>query len=72
VSLRKLTTIDYFIKNYQLDKVIGEILFEKKAKLNQLTIKQYLEAKSLDLNHNFKRFKALLIQSIVYYHIAFF
>ena len=40
---------------------MGKILFKKKEP-NQLIIKQYLKAKLLNLNHNFKGFKALLIQ----------
>ena len=53
--------LDYFIKDYQLDKAMGEILSEKKDDLDQPTIKQYLEARLLDLNRNFEGFKALLI-----------
>ena len=60
VSSERLTAMDYLIKDYQLDKATGEIL-SKKKELDQLTIKQYLEARSLNLNRNFKGFKALLI-----------
>ena len=62
VSLGRLTAMDHFIKNYQLDKVMGEILFEKKNEQNQPIIEQYSKTKLLDLNCNFKGFKALLIQ----------
>ena len=53
--------MDYLIKDYQLDKVMGKILSEKKNEPNQPTIEQYLEARLLNLNCNFKGFKALLI-----------
>ena len=35
----RLIAINYFIKDYQLDKVIGKILSKKKNKLDQPTIK---------------------------------
>ena len=53
--------INHLIKDYQLDKATGEILSKKKAEPNQPTIKQYPEAKLLNINRNFKGFKALLI-----------
>ena len=53
--------MDHLIKDHQLDKATGKILFKKKADADQLTIKQYLKAKLLNINHNFKGFKALLI-----------
>ena len=34
VSLGRSTAIDYLIKDYQLDKAIGEILSEKKANVD--------------------------------------
>ena len=63
--------MDHLIKDHQLDKATGEILSKKKEP-DQPTIEQYPEARSLDLNRNFKGFKALLIRWIICYHIAFF
>jgi len=34
VLLGRLTAMDYLVKDYQLDKVMGEILSKKKAKLD--------------------------------------
>ena len=61
VLLGKLTAINHLIKDYQLNKVMSEIFSKKKDDLDQLIIKQYPEAKLLNLNCNFKGFKALLI-----------
>jgi len=62
VSSGRLTAMDHLIKDHQLDKATGEILSEKKDEPDQPTIEQYPEARSLDLNRNFKGFKALLIR----------
>ena len=62
MSSGRSTAIDYLIKDHQLDKATDKILSKKKAKPDQPIIKQYPEAKSLDLNYNFKGFKTLLIQ----------
>ena len=61
VSSGRSMAMDHLIKDHQLDKVMGEIFFEKNNEPNQLTIEQYLEARLLDLNCNFEGFKALLI-----------
>jgi hypothetical protein len=61
VSSGRSTAMDHLVKDHQLDKVTGEIFSEKKDDPDQLIIEQYPEAKSLDLNRNFKGFKALLI-----------
>ena len=58
--LKRLIAINYLIKDYQLNKIVGKI-FSKKKELDQSTIEQYLKARLLDLNYNFKGFKALLI-----------
>ena len=47
-------------------------LKERPFKSNQPTIEEYPGQQSLELNRNFESFKQLLIQWIVYCHIAFF
>ena len=61
VSLGRITAIDHFIQDHYLNKVMGKLLSIKPVDLNQLKIKEYLEARSLNINYNFNSFKALLI-----------
>ena len=68
----KSIIIDYFVDNHYIDKIMGKLFTEKEVNLNQLILKAYLKARLLNLNYNFKAFKSLLIQQIVYYYIAFF
>ena len=60
VLFRRSTAINHLIDNYYIDKITGK-LFTKEVDLNQLILKAYLEARLLNLNYNFKAFKALLI-----------
>ena len=53
--------MDHVIQDYYLDKAMGKLLSIKPVGLNQPKIKEYLEARSLNINRNFNSFKALLI-----------
>ena len=64
--------MDYLIDNYYMDKITGKLSTKKEVDLNQPTLEAYPEARLLNLNCNFKAFKALLIQQIVCCYIAFF
>ena len=66
------TAIDHFVDDHHINKITGKLSTKKEVNLNQPILEAYPEARLLNLNHNFKAFKSLLIQWIIYCYIAFF
>ena len=71
VSSGRTTALDHLEFDHYMNRTSGELQL-KESSPNQPTIEEYPQAKSLDLQRNFKAFKHLLIRWIVSCHIAFF
>ena len=61
VLSERITVMDHLIQNHYLDKATGKLLFIKLVGSNQPKIKEYPEARSLNINYNFNNFKAFPI-----------
>jgi len=72
MSNRRFIMLTHLIEDYNMDKATGLLKKYSKTVLTQLTIEDYPAKKLLIWSHNFDTFKQLLVQWVIYCHIAFF